>query len=248
MGRKDNLKLTYLNIGAALLFAVFLSGCMYPQSQLQQNQVPYQEQLEMVQTAVDKYREEQNGLVPIRTKPNETAIFEKYLIDFTLLRERGLLGQVPGNAYENGGIYQYTLITPEDDPRVRLIDLSMTEAIRSVNVKLDIFRSEHIYPAYGEKIADGVYTVDYEKLKLDSPPTVKSPYSQENLSIVMDVDGNLFVDYRIDLAKALDEFDHDYKTGDDIRYIIADNTPFVPAYSIPYTIEDGEPVFLNETE
>ncbi len=59
----------------------------------------------------------------------------------------------------------------------------------------------------------------------------------------MDTKGNLYVDYRIDLNHALEEYKHDYQKGDDIRYLLAENTPFVPAYSLPYTIQDGEPVF-----
>ncbi|WP_067725446.1 hypothetical protein [Oceanobacillus damuensis] len=242
------MKHTYAGIFGLLLSVLLLSGCLYPQSEMKQNQIPYEEQLEMVQRAVDKYKEEQQGLVPIRTKPNETPIFEKYLIDFSLLKEKGYLSEIPGNAYETGGVYQYTLITPEDNPRVRLIDLRMTEAIRSVNVQLEFYRSEHLYPAYGEKISEGVYTIDYDKLGLDNPPTVVSPYSGENLPIIMDVDGNLYADYRIDLNHALSEYDHEYTNGEDIRYLLADHSPFVPAYSLPYTIADGEPVFLMENE
>ncbi|HLT55727.1 MAG TPA: hypothetical protein VK057_06420, partial [Bacillota bacterium] len=85
-----------------------------------------------------------------------------------------------------------------------------------------------------------------KKLGLDSPPTVISPYSQEQLPIVMDVEGKLYIDYRIDLTQALENYDYDYEEGDDIRYILAENTPFLPVYSLPYTISDGEPVFMNE--
>lgn len=50
----------------------------------------------------------------------------------------------------------------------------------------------------------------------------------------MDVDGNLYVDYSIDLNNALNEYDHDYKEGDDIRYILADHTPL--CQHIPFLI------------
>lgn len=227
------------------MFVLLLSGCLYPESELEQNQVAHEDQLETVQTAVEQYKEDNQGRVPIRTKPSDTPIFEKYLIDFTELKESNTLAETPGNAYENGGLYQYTLITPEDNPRVRLIDLRMTENIRMVNVRLDAYRSENLYPPFGEKIGDGLYTIDYEALGLDSRPTVVSPYSQENLPIIMDTNGALYVDYRIDLNQALNDYDHNYEEGDDIRYLLADHTPFVPAYSVPYTTENGEPVFMT---
>ncbi|MGJ9456824.1 hypothetical protein [Oceanobacillus sp. CF4.6] len=242
------MKHTYLRIFGVLLLSLLLSGCLYPQSEMEQNQVPNEEQLQTVQQAIDNYKEEQQGLVPIKTKANETPIFQKYLIDFSILKEKNYISEIPANAYEKGGVYQYTLITPDDDPRVKLIDLRITEAIRSVNVQLDFYRNENIYPAYGDKIAEGVYTVDHEKLGLEKSPTVVSPYSHENLPIIMDVDGNLYVDYRIDLNHALNEYDHEFAEGEDIRYLLADNTPFVPAYSLPYTIKDDEPVFLMESK
>lgn len=60
----------------------------------------------------------------------------------------------------------------------------------------------------------------------------------------MDTNGQLYVDYRIDLNDALQLYDHQYEEGNDIRFILAENTPFVPAYSLPYTIHEDEPVFL----
>ncbi|PAV29504.1 hypothetical protein CIL05_11605 [Virgibacillus profundi] len=239
------MKRTYSKVLLAVVLVFILSGCLYPQSKLEKNQQPNESQLELAQNAVNQYKEEKQGLVPIKTKANDTPIFQKYLIDFTALKESNTITEIPGNAYENGGIYQYTLIHPEDNPQVKLIDLRITEEIRKVNVQLDIFRSKHTYPPYGEEVSDGIFTVDYEKLNFDSHPVVKSPYSKENLPIVMDVNGQLYVDYRIDLANALKEYEHEYKEGDDIRYILAENTPFVPAYSLPYTIKDSEPVFFN---
>lgn len=242
------MKFTYIRIAGVLFLTVLLSGCLYPQNKLDKNRAPNETQLELVQSAVDQYQADKQGLVPIKTKDNETPIFQKYLIDFTVLKENNLISEIPGNAYENGGFYQYTLLTPEKNPRVKLIDLRITEEIRSVNVQLDIYRDKHLYPPFGNKIEDGIYNIDYNKLGFDTPPTVISPYTKENLPIVMDVDGNLYVDYRIDLTNALKKYENDYQEGDDIRYLLAENTPFVPAYSLPYTIRDGEPVFLQKNK
>jgi len=232
-------------ISVSIFISIVLTGCLYPKSELAKNQVPNEAQLEMVQTAVMQYRDETNGLVPIKTKSNNVDKYEKYLIDFTLLKEHQLLAETPGTAYENGGVYQYTIITPEDDPRVKLIDLRLAEKIREVNVKLDIYRSKNIYPPFGEKVDDGLYKINYKKLGYKSEPYVVSPFSNINLPFVMNTEGEIFIDYRIDLQNALQEFDHKYESGDDIRPILEDNYPFVPAYSLPYSIENNEPVFIN---
>lgn len=226
------------------VLVLILSGCLYPSGELEKNQTPNQAQLDMVQSALDDYRERSNGLLPIRTKQNDTPIFEKYLIDFELMREQGSIAELPGNAYENGGYYQYAILDPENNPQVKLIDLRMTEELRSINMRIDAYRDKNIYPPYGEEIDNQVFSIDYEKIGLDNPPVIKSPYSDAMLPVVMDTDGSIYIDYRIELNSALKEYEHTYKEGDDIRYILAENTPFLPAYSLPYTISDNEPVFM----
>ncbi|WP_100010789.1 hypothetical protein [Lentibacillus sediminis] len=238
------MKFTYFRLFTVLLFTILLSGCLYPQSERAENDLPNEAQLEMVQTAVETYRENRRGLVPIKTKGSDTPVFQKYLIDFTALQQANALTEIPGNAFENGGYYQYTLITPEDNPRVKLLDLRLTEAVRQVNVQMNFYRNEHIYPPFGEEIAEGVFTIDYQELGLESPPRVISPYSKENLPLVMDIEGNVYIDYRLDLTRALKEFGQEgYSNGEDLRYLLVEHTPFVPAYSLPYAVKDGEPVF-----
>ncbi|MBC5637077.1 hypothetical protein H8S33_09690 [Ornithinibacillus sp. BX22] len=240
------MKHTYKIIAMMLLILFILSGCLYPSSQLEKNQTPNQAQLDMVQSALNDYQEKTNGLLPIRTKPNETPIFEKYIIDFNQLKEQGSLAEVPGNAYENGGIYQYAIINPDTNPEVKLIDLRITDALRSINLKINLYRDKNLYPPFGEVVENGIFTIDHEKLGLETPPTIESPYSDAVLPIVMDTDGNIYIDYRIDLNNALKEYNSSYKEGEDIRFLLAENTPFLPVYSLPYTVKDNEPVFMTE--
>lgn len=71
---------------------------------------------------------------------------------------------MPGNAYENGGIYQYAIINPETNPEVKLIDLRITDALRSINLKINLYRDKHLYPPFGEVVENGIFTIDHEKL------------------------------------------------------------------------------------
>ena len=64
------------------LTAILLAGCMYPEKELTKNQVPYQDQIQAVQTAVDSFREDNGGILPIKTKEAETPIYQKYPIEF----------------------------------------------------------------------------------------------------------------------------------------------------------------------
>lgn len=246
MRRQEKLRVLHIKTVIILMCISLLTGCLYPQDELAKNQVPHEDQLQMVQQAIEQYKEDSGGLLPIKTKDSDVAIYEKYLIDFSILKDQNYISDIPGNAFENGGIYQYTIIDPEDEPQVKLIDLRLTDQLRSVNVKLDIYRSKNLYPPYGELVTDGIYQLNYEKLGYSEEPLVTSPFSQVNLPLIMDNNGDLYIDYRIDLNNALNDYDHNYKEGDDIRHILAENSPFVPAYSLPYTIKNNEPIFLKE--
>lgn len=239
------MKKSMLMLILLIMTLVTLTGCLYPNDELAKNKIPNEEQLEMVQTAVIQYMDETDGLLPIKTKENDVDKYEKYLIDFNMLKERQLITESPGTAYENGGVYQYGIVTPEEDPRVKLIDLRTTEAIRSVNVKLNIYRNKHTYPPYGEEVAEGLYEVNYEKLGMKNAPEIISPYSQNPLRLVMNTDGDLYVDYSSDLQQAIEEYGDEFKNGDDIRSVLVDHYPFMPAYSLPYTIKDDEVEFLE---
>src|SRR5699024_9447051 len=238
---------SYMKTGFKLMIALFiLTGCMFQKEKLAKNQVPHEDQIEQVQNAIEKYQEQTGGLLPIKTKPNETPIYEKYIIQFKQLEDENVLSNIPGNSFENGGIYQYVLIDVEENPTVKLIDLRTTSEVQKLHSKVNTYRNKHIYTPYGENVGGDLHTLDYEKLGLTSEPTVVSPFTQNNLPFVIDMNGDIYIDYRYDLTSVIEETDSSITEGEDIRHILTDDSPFVPAHSLPYTIEDGEPVFLIE--
>lgn len=229
-----------------VLISVFLSGCLYPDKNLSKNQVPNDIQLQSVQTAVEQYQEQNTYQLPIQNRDQDTPVFQKYPIDFNRLKQQNLLSEAPGNSFEQGGVYQYVIVDPENELQVKVMDLRVTQELREINFRLNTYRSEHLYVPFGEKINDQVYTLNYEELGYENPLQVKSPYTQNQLPIVVDLEGEIYVDYRSDLNQFLQQYEHDYETGDDIRYLLSDHSPFVPAHTLPYTVVDGEPVFMNE--
>ncbi|KAB2333693.1 hypothetical protein [Bacillus mesophilum] len=226
-------------IGAATIL-ICLAGCAYPQERLAQNQIPYEDQLAAVQNAVDQFRETNTGLLPIKTKDMDTPIYQKYLIDFNKLTP-AFMAEPPGNAFEMGGVFQYVIVNAETEPTVKIFDLRMAETIREIKIRL----KGHEYPPFKEQIESHVFTLDFEKLGYKEDPVAISPYSGRNLPFVITGDGEIYVDYRSDLFEAVDQTDTTLKQGEDIRNILVEDSPFVPSYSLPYTInEDSEPIFL----
>lgn len=226
-----------------LLLMTVLAGCMYPGDQDAAGDIPYADQLEAVQKAVDAYKENADGLLPIKTRDAATDIYIKYPIEFSMIVP-AYTEKIPSNAYENGGIFQYVLIDVEADPTVKLVDLRVAERIRDLNMRKNM--GSGVVP-FKDAIGDGVFEIDYKELGFKEPVTVKSPYSDAHLPLVVGGDGIFYVDYSIELNRILNEEKPEVKPGEDIRYLLSDSSPVLPAYSLPYTVnEHNEPVFLKK--
>ncbi|MCE4957075.1 hypothetical protein [Macrococcoides caseolyticum] len=224
-----------------IFFVTFLlTGCMYPKEELAQNQVAPEDQLKMVQTAVDDYRKDSGGLLPIKERDMSYEIYLKHPVDFEKLKPK-YLSQLPGSSFEMGGYFQYVLMDVEKNPTVKLIDLRTSETLKNLRIRLET-KSDTL--ALGEKVGPNLYKINYKKYGLKKYPTVKSPYSDESLPIYINGGNEFKIDYTLDLGKIISEKKLNLKPGQDIRTILYKDSPVLPAYSVPYTInEKNEPIF-----
>lgn len=226
-----------------LAIAVLLTACGFPQSERAESQVPYEDQLLTVQNAVNQYRDATGGLLPIKTRDMDIDQYIKYPIDFSKIVPQ-YTAEVPTNAFETGGVFQYVLVDVEENPTVKLVDLKAAEAIRSVNVRKSANGGQ---APIAEIVADNVYKFNHKAMGFSEEPTVVSPYSGRNLPMVITGSGDVYIDYSMDLFTALQEYKGKLTPGQDIRFILYEEFPVLPAYSLPYTInEENEPVFLTK--
>lgn len=225
------------------LTSILLSGCMYPDKELTQNQISNQDQIHTVQAAVDSYIKENHGYIPVKTEKANTPIYQKYPVDFKKISPK-YLAEPPGNAFESGGDFQYVLIHTETKPIVKLFDLRITEAIRDLNLRI----KANGYPPYKKRVAGNLYTIDYKQLGYDQSPYAVSPFTGTKLPFVITGNAEIFVDYRADLDLILKKEHNNVKAGADIRPLLVKNSLFVPAYSLPYTVDPktNAPVFLEK--
>ncbi|MBY0222695.1 hypothetical protein ABZ756_00245 [Mammaliicoccus sciuri] len=226
-----------------LCVGLLLSGCISRTPEEKQvSETPYPDQLETVQKAVDSYQEQAGGLLPIKTRDMETDQYIKYPIEFSKIVP-DFTEKIPSNAFENGGIFQYVLTDVEENPTVKLVDLRIAEKLRDLNLRKFINGELPFLDPVGEF----VYEVDFKKMGFKEPLTVESPYSNAHLPIVVAGDGHFYVDYSIDLNKILTEEKPEVEQGTDIRYLLSETSAILPAYSLPYTVnEDNEPVFMKK--
>lgn len=230
-----------LTLFLALSLVTLLSGCMLPSDDNAGSTIPYDDHLELIQKAVDRFQESSGGLLPIKTREMETDLYIKYPIDFSKIIP-AYTEKIPSNAYEKGGIFQYVLIDVETNPTVKLVDLRVAERIRELNLRKTINGSI----SYKDPIGEGVYEIDFIEMGFKKALTVESPYSDAHLPLVVGGDGKFYIDYSIDLNRILQEEKPEVKQGEDIRYLLADKYPVLPAYSKPYTVNElNEPIFIK---
>nr|WP_251136181.1 hypothetical protein [Exiguobacterium sp. s194] len=216
---------------------------MFPDSNRVDN-VPYEDQLKSVQTAVDSFKET-TGVLPIKTRPAETPLMERYPIEFARLVP-GYLADPPANSFEGGGLFLYVLVDAETEPKVKLIDLRVSESLQQLQTNINAFRAKEGKFPFDGSLGKNQFTIDYDLVFVSEEPIIPSPYTENELPIYVDGTGQLFVDYRADLEVALENTDVEPKVGEDIRYLLYNDSPFAPAYSQGYTInEQGEVEFLN---
>lgn len=224
-----------------ILITILLNGCFYPNDK-NVIRTPDEQQIQEVQNAINTFRKDQDGLLPIKNKDDETDYFIKYLIDFKRLVPR-YLPEIPSNAFENGGVFQYVILHPETNPTVKVFDLRIAEKIREIKFRL----STKEFPPFKDVIGKNEFTLEYEKLGYKEEPTVVSPFTGENLSFFITGQGEVYVDYSQDIEIYRDKvYDQKVLEDSDIRLILAENSLFVPAYSLPYTIDQsGKLVFME---
>ncbi|WP_147804801.1 hypothetical protein [Alkalicoccus halolimnae] len=230
----------------AAVSVLLLSGCLYPQEERSRDSGPNQEQLERVQTAVTQFHQN-TGVLPIATREADTPIFRKYPVQFTQLIPT-YLSEPPGNSFENGGTYQYVLINVEEMPEVKLIDLTTVRKIQELETRLFTYRSTNDYAPVEEVIGNELLKLDYEALGYEEEPVVDSPFHPDHLlPLLYTTDGDVVIDYSLDIRHYMEEYGMgEYEEGDDLRWLLVDEAPFVPAYSLPQTVENGEIHFIKE--
>lgn len=224
-----------------IISIIVLTGCMYPEDLKVENQIPAQDQLDTVQRAINEYKED-TGVLPIKNRDMDTDIFIKYLIDFEKLVPK-YLSAAPANAYEKGGIFQYVIWEAEKNPTVKLVDLRTPDKIRDVYARMAVKN----YPQYGQAITDYIFTINHKNIGYEEPLTVPSPYTNNSLPLILSSEGKVYVDYSIDLNLFIQEQNLTLTEGEDIRIFLADYYPVLPAYSLPYTVnERNEPIFMYD--
>src|SRR5690625_7409504 len=93
----------YIKAISLFILIWILSGCMFPDEELSKNKIPNEDQLLIVQNAVDEYDENSGGPLPIKTKDATVDIYEKYPIDISELKKNRYVYDIKESATKQYG-------------------------------------------------------------------------------------------------------------------------------------------------
>lgn len=225
----------WVKVGAAVLTLLLAAGCLYP---AERHHVATPEQVETVQQAVNAYREDTGGLLPILNRDQNTPLYRKYPVDFSRLIPR-YLPYAPPDSFEEGGYHQYVLVDVEEDPKVRLLNLVHLEVVNRVQQASNQYWIEHRRLPVLEERYPGFWSIDYSKLKMEEQ-LLQSPYSLQTLPLIMDLLGYVGIDYGPDIGFFLSQGEEQEQwEGRDLRELLVEKGLFVPDSSFPYYLQDG---------
>lgn len=229
--------------GAVLLLCVMLSGCLYPKEMRVENKVAGGEYVLLVQNAVDQFQAK-TGVLPIKNSELTTPLYEKYPIDFKKLKGR-YLSEVPANAFENGGTVSYVLVDVETKPTVKMMDILSFQKTIELQQAIDEYKmkSAGLLPL-GEMIVPGFYAINYTKMNR-KPEEVPSVYTRQiKLPFLIQASGEVLIDYSPEIMRLIDkkQLQNELTENQDLREILVKDSYFVPARSVPYHWQNGQPV------
>lgn len=223
---------------SVLVVSLLCTGCLYPKDQLAQNKVPPRDAVRLVQAAVDDYQS-QTGLLPIKNADMDTPRYEKFHIDLVKLQRQGYLSEIPGAAFEKGGVYYFLLLNEETEPVVKILNVSVLQQMNDLQQLVDRYKRDNggALPEAGEAYP-GFYHVDRDFLKGRS---VVSVFSGQPANLIMDKQGALYVDYGIDIRKAVEKDGAEPGETMDLRELLIKHSMYVPVKSTAYYWVDGDP-------
>lgn len=229
------------------MMLLMLSGCLYPNEQRSDRQISPEESILLVQSAVDRFQAERT-LLPIKNFDMSTPLYERYQIDFSQLIKLQYLSAIPAQAFESGGSSIFVLVHAEDDPTVKMMDIvtiqkagEMQEAVREFMQK-----NSGNLPA-GDTVQNGWHRLDLEAIRKEKKQ-LKSVFSGQDVTWLVNDDGQVVVDYSMDLMMLIDrERLADELTPElDLRSILIDHAYFVPVKSMPYHWDGHAPVIAAQ--
>lgn len=231
-----------------LMLMLMTTGCLYPDEKKNEAKaVNYRDSVSRIQAAVDAYQVDK-GLLPILNASEDIPRYEKFRIDLSKLEQNGYLDEIPSTAFEKGGNAYFLILDEEVKPTVKVLDLITVQKVTDVQRAVDRYKIGHndALPTANE-VYPGLAQVDFKKAGLPNS-SLKSIYSGQEVTFLVDQQGKVFVDYAFDIMQLIDKEKIQPQPDEDLRVYLEQSSYYVPVKSLPYQWKDGSPVPVSEIE
>lgn len=230
-------------LGGMLLFVLLgmsLQACLYSNEPRKENQQSVREGVLLVQHAIEEYQRE-TGLLPLVTSEQSAPRYEKFRVNFDLLKQRELLSVPPSCAFESGGTGIFLIIDEESSPKVRMMDLPTLQRAHDLERAVQAYkRAKGTWPRK-EELYPGFYRIDEQSIGV-RPSDIFSPFSRRTLSFMMDKQGRVYADYAEDIRQLVTKSKQlPAKDGGDVRTLLTESSFFVPVKSVAYIWKQQAP-------
>ncbi|OYD09725.1 hypothetical protein [Paludifilum halophilum] len=222
------------------LIVLLAAGCVRTEEFNRQVEKDLPQDIQRVQTALDEYMKH-TPVLPIKEAPAGVHLYQKYVVDFSKMQS--VIDSPPATSFGKGGHYIYVIVNPGKEPEVRVMDLRLIEKVRDLQSRVDAYRREQADVPKDKKEGPNLYSLDFKALG-EEPWTIPSPYSSRmDLPILVDEKGKVYLDYRKDVMQKLEQAEEKPPESKDLRRLLYKDSIFVPVFSPPIRLEDGDPVF-----
>lgn len=226
-----------------IVCSTILQGCLYPKELHKGNQGAAKDGVFRVQHAVEQYQKEKEGMLPIVTAGETTPRYEKFIVDFRMLKKAEVLDEVPVNAFESGGTDTYIILNEETNPTIRLMDVMTAQRVNDLQRMVELAQRKQGQVPKGEQLYPGYYLIPLKDIGAGEA-VVKSPYSGLELTFMVDESGRVYVDYAQDIMQlvARTEQSEELKQLPDMRTALVDAGLYSPIKSVAYVWNNDAPV------
>lgn len=124
----------------------------------------------------------------------------------------------------------------------RLMDLAAYQLVVTLQQAVDLYKRGHAGSLpKGEPAGDGYWQLNWQELgKPEQLP--RSPYSPQQLHILLNREGIVGIDYSPDIQKAVARKQVKPGAGQDLRELLVEAGTYVPVFSFPYRWSGTAPV------
>lgn len=223
------------------LIALLLSGCLYPQTDSSSSTIVSKESMRNVQAAVDQYMNDKS-ILPIHNSDSNVDRYEKFRVNFDMLKQEGYVEVLPSSSFEGGGNYYFLILNEDTQPTVKAQSIYLIQKIIDVQRQVDAYRDKNgVLPA-ADQVYEGFYAIDYEALDIKAPQ-LHSIYSGSISELLLGESGTVYINYASDIYQMMMQHpDYELTDENDLRELLAMYSDYVPVKSAKYKLQNDEPV------